>query len=430
MSPLFLNSISEEETDSFSNPFRGWYHIAYYMVDDSVFQKIDYYNEERQDNLELAVINISPYQSEDIDEKGLEYIRSILNNYRERHIKVILRGVYDHEGKACEKEPFHFAQVKRHIEQMGSVIKEYADIILVWQGVLVGNWGEMHSSRFIQKEKITTLVNTLKVSTENRVYRAVRTPVQWRYLYSEAEYEEKKVECKDSLFDDAIFASETHLGTFGNQKRVNAGWQESWCREDELDFITPLCKKNPNGGEMVCPDNHQIPSGDAIITRLQKMCVTYLNRDYDKRLLNALESMTYENSGPWHGRTIYDYVSAHLGYRYVIKNAFVNHGILKRKSSMLHILIENTGFADITRKTSVYMEWEELGGTLKRECILEDIRLVKDSSSIEVTYPARNLSGNVYLVMELAETGECVRFANQSDSRGRTLIGAFAKRFL
>lgn len=62
---------------------------------------------------------------------------------------MILRFSYDLEGKGLEKEPGSIRLVEEHMQQIGEVIREYADDIFAVQGILIGNWGEMHGSRYL-----------------------------------------------------------------------------------------------------------------------------------------------------------------------------------------------------------------------------------------------------------------------------------------
>lgn len=61
---------------------------------------------------------------------------------------MILRVCYDTEGKGMEREPQRIFVVQRHMQALGSLAERYADAILTVQGVFVGSWGEMHTSRF------------------------------------------------------------------------------------------------------------------------------------------------------------------------------------------------------------------------------------------------------------------------------------------
>ena len=74
------------------------------------------------------------------------------------------------------------------------------------------------------------------------------------------------------------------------------------------------------------------------------MHVSYLNRDYDTDVLEKKwKASTYSGSDPvWQGTNGYDYISSHLGYRYVLKTSSFSH-------NRLSITIENKGFSNCYR---------------------------------------------------------------------------------
>ena len=73
---------------------------------------------------------------------------------------MILRVCYDTEGKGMEREPQRIFVVQRHMQALGSLAERYADAILTVQGVFVGSWGEMHTSRFLRPDQICLLAQT------------------------------------------------------------------------------------------------------------------------------------------------------------------------------------------------------------------------------------------------------------------------------
>ena len=92
------------------------------------------------------------------------------------------------------------------------------------------------------------------------IYGAVRTPAQWRLLVSEEEFQKGNFP-RLGLFDDGIFASKSHLGTFGTMTREAAGWKAPWIREEELSFLETLGKRLPIGGEAVSPESAGLSEG-------------------------------------------------------------------------------------------------------------------------------------------------------------------------
>jgi len=125
---------------------------------------------------------------------------------------MILRFSYDLEGKGLEKEPGSIRLVEEHMQQIGEVIREYADDIFAVQGILIGNWGEMHGSRYLTPDAFRTLTDTMIKAVDGACPVAVRKPAQWRELTLGWTEQEKK---KLTLFNDGIFGSETDLGTYG-----------------------------------------------------------------------------------------------------------------------------------------------------------------------------------------------------------------------
>lgn len=82
---------------------------------------------------------------------------------------MILRFSYDLEGKGLEKEPGSIRLVEEHMQQIGEVIREYADDIFAVQGILIGNWGEMHGSRYLTPDAFRTLTDTMIKAVDGRL---------------------------------------------------------------------------------------------------------------------------------------------------------------------------------------------------------------------------------------------------------------------
>lgn len=145
---------------------------------------------------------------------------------------MILRFSYDLEGKGLEKEPGSIRLVEEHMQQIGEVIREYADDIFAVQGILIGNWGEMHGSRYLTPDAFRTLTDTMIKAVDGACPVAVRKPAQWRELTLGWTEQEKK---KLTLFNDGIFGSETDLGTYGTLSPETPG-QKICSREEELEW--------------------------------------------------------------------------------------------------------------------------------------------------------------------------------------------------
>lgn len=425
----FQKADLSENTDEIRNPARGWYRIYPFMAEDTPNLKtIACSMADSTDSLALVIINIGAYREGDIDEKGLKNIRGILRFFASNQLDIILRITYDHEGKAFEREPFFFEQVKKHLKQLVPILKEFSSNIFIYQGLLVGNWGEMHTSRFLTPAKLNDLWNILKSELKDDMYFSVRKPVQWRMLHTGDDEKENYKEACMGLFDDAIFGSESHLGTFGVESRERAGWEEQWCREDELDFEDKLCTYVPNGGEALCGEQY-IHEGalNETIAVLKKMHVTYLNKQYDRLLLNIWTEWTWQEADAWQGRSVYDYIGNHLGYRFLIKDVQVVESRKISNEMDITICVENVGFANLYQEADVYLICEdELEHQYERKLDV-DMRTWNSNCVQTIHAHVRKLNCRIYLSAVLKNDRRRVHFANYYGKNGRVLLGIISE---
>ena len=143
---LFQKAILQESRKAIQNPGCGWYHLYTFNAAQT---GEPLYIACEEEELVLLRIDIGAFWDKPISEPSLEWIRRILAFFREKRKGMILRFSYDLEGKGLEKEPGSIRLVEEHMQQIGEVIREYADDIFAVQGILIGNWGEMHGSRYL-----------------------------------------------------------------------------------------------------------------------------------------------------------------------------------------------------------------------------------------------------------------------------------------
>ena len=322
-----------ESIEELKNPGRGWYQIHTFSAEK------DFSREELRwclgdgNTLALAFIDIGAYRERALDKTCLSNIDDILDCFEQYGRDVILRIAYDREGRAEEREPYSLSQVVEHLEQLGPVLSRHAEHIFVYQGLLVGSWGEMHSSRFITENRLERLADVLGRYLGGRTFLAVRRPVYWRMLHPDGNLDSY---IKMGLFDDGIFGSDTHLGTFGRETAAEAGWGRAWRMEEELDFEEKLCVTAPQGGEALYEEGQaEKRSLAGTVERLKKMRISYLNCVYDRRILELWQHMTWEEKGPWNGVNGFDYIGRHLGYRFCVRSAKMTDTGGKRICAML-----------------------------------------------------------------------------------------------
>lgn len=414
----FQKADLREEKRKLENPSRGWYRIYTFEVDKIPnFQPMLWCDLEG-DTLVMVILNIGAYKEKELDAQGLEHIRDILRFFAKKQYEIILRITYDHEGKALEREPFFFSTVTGHMRQLIPVWNEFREHIFVYQGLLVGNWGEMHTSRFLHPQKLKELWRILKEESSPKVYCAVRKPSYWRLLHPNNE--------KDNmgLFDDAIFGSENHLGTFGTLAKENAAWNEAWCKADELEFEDDLCNIVPNGGEAICGEQYlSQETPQSTVETLRKMHITYLNKEYDKRLLGIWKDWKWEGQGVWQNSSLYEYIESHLGYRFLVKDVNMVELQEERKRLRIDICVENVGFANYYEVAEVVLEQVNAKQQSKITVIDTDIRYWSSGMEQCITTEIQAETSELFLYIRRKADNKVLYLANASDADAKVLIG-------
>lgn len=423
---IFQKADLFETANVLNNPARGWFQLfPFYAHVEPDFEKIKWCNS-ASNSLALVIINIGAFQDEPLSDTAVQNIRKILCFFAEKRFDIILRVTYDHEGYALEREPFFFAQVKEHLTQICSIVKEFEKHIFIYQGMLIGNWGEMHTSKFVTPPRLKELWEVMKQEIGTEVFCAVRKPAFWRILHPECCDITPLIYDQMGLFDDAIFGSSTHLGTFGTSPREASGWEALWSRNSELAFENELCLHVPNGGEALSGETYlQESSKNQTISVLQQMHVTYLNKDYDEVILEHWKDWNCGVAGVWQDKSLYEYIGEHLGYRFVVRNVNIQHDEKSPENVKITIDIENVGFANFYQDAIVFLEWINESNEISRKEIVTDIKLWNASSTTCISTEFRMQNCYVYLSAWRKADEKTIYFANPSDRSGRVFLGQF-----
>lgn len=334
----------KESNKELNNPGCGWYHIYTFRIpllqgEGACREKaLDFCDCNPQERLALVLIDISAYRARELTEDALSYVSEIFDFFHSVQKQMILRFVYDTQGKAAEREPASIGLVKRHMEQAGRVISRYAEDILVLQGVFVGNWGEMHGSKFLGDRDLAELIHVLYAVTEGSCSLAVRTPVQFRRIIGD-QRTNPALKSGLALFNDGIWGSETDLGTYGENRKPKAGQNSPWSRRQELAWQKRHVEFAPNGGEALCGE---APVGyEQAVSDLKKMHLSYLNSVYHPEILDYWKKEKVKGTGVWKGISGFDYIGRHLGYRFIVRQVRVLPG------RRLSVKVENCGFGTL-----------------------------------------------------------------------------------
>lgn len=401
----FVPEKLEESTGKSGNPGIGWYEIYTFPAGEDQDVLAD--GSSSQDALVLLVIELEA-GNDTLPRAEMERFDRILAAFAGTH-DIILRFVYDTVGKGMEREPGQFGRVCSHLMQLAPLLKKYASSIYVYQGMLVGSWGEMHSSKFVSGSHLKEMYRRLAEAAEGEFFLAVRKPSQWRQIFPETG---GGCDTLTGLFNDGIMGSATDLGTYGAEPAACAGWEKPWCPEEEIAFQKKLCRTVPNGGEAVYGQDGGQPSLEQIVKRLADMHISYLNRCHDERMLSYWRTLKWSGSGVWNGVNGYDYIGAHLGYRFVVRRAEI---VKKRgeEKAVLRVEIENTGFSPIYEKTELFAVYEDERGECREERVCCDVTEWQSGETVCIAHPVLPRAGKYYLSLRRKKDGRSILFANR-----------------
>ena len=278
-----------------------------------------------------------------------------------------------------------------------------------------------------RKETLETLAKNISPS----IYLAVRTPAQLRgILYSRTpmagQSDEGSLASRLGLFNDGMLGSVYDLGTYDDTPLTSASeFNEQGTRSEELLFQNKLCQYVPNGGEVTIDNKYN--NLDNAISDLSTMCVSYLNSDHDLAVLNKWKNSTYTGSGVFSGCSGYDYIRAHLGYRYFIKSSSLDfHAFMSDKAS-LYLTIENVGFAPAYRQfdTALILTNQETGESRRMKTEIDNRSIAgSDQSEFKIELDVRSFAKGTYqmnLEMKDPYTGQVIHFANAGSEESATV---------
>lgn len=425
----------KESTRALKNPGCGWYHIYTFDLSKENFLYIDCEEEE----LVLLLIDIHAFRGcEQIPKEAFEYFSSILTFFEQHDKGIILRIVYDTKGRGMENEPSSIKIVKSHMKQLGIIICEHMSKkeslpgkILVHQGLFVGSWGEMHGSKFLTEARMKELSDTFLEATKGICPIAVRKPVQLRQLSCKKTASSPLQNASNTnftLFNDAIFGSETDLGTYGiilksalpeNSEREKT----SWVREDELSWQQSFMQQSFCGGEVLGGMNTVSESSgntdypqrtldwNQVVADLAKMHVSYLNSIYSKEVLDDWKAHRIM----WNGEEIseYDYIGRHMGYRFTVTQ-------VKISKNVITLTIKNTGFANLCEEAVCRLILTENNENVKAFEIKSDPRTwnsgtdtVIESPILQEVWTQQSQQTKLFLQLIRKKDGRIIEWANE-----------------
>lgn len=429
-----------EITGTLNRPDCGWYQLySYYLRPNTAIGDELYWTGKDETgyefHLSLLEFNLAEYADGPLDVFALQNIRQVLEYFSLTKAKVIIRFLYDWEGLGMEKEPDDISIIQEHMKQAGDILNEYSNLIYTTQGIFVGSWAEMHDSRYLTDEAMTTLLLQYASATDSSIYLAVRTPNQYRTVFRELEehpekYEKYSVTADDlkkrlGLYNDGMLGSISDIGTYQAGSAENAGLNAEELREAELSFQNELCRTVPNGGEAV--SDNTFNDGKNAVEDLRKMHVSYLNKMHDEAVIDKWKNTVWEEEGSvYNGCSVYEYITDHMGARFVLKGCTLSYKPYQKGDATGTVTIENIGFGNLYQPKRFFLTLinSETGKTIplldsQKDTILPPVQQWNSGEEITLSFhfsPFDLEDGDYVLtaVLKEADMEEVISFANDS----------------
>ena len=286
--------------------------------------------------------------SQDLTEDALNVLQTTFDNIRKNHGYVIVRICYDpwYNGRS-NVTPEH-EWVLKHVKQLAPVLSKNTDVIVALEMGMHGAYGEMHSDTSITYDRVAEATNLmlrntppeLKILTRTGNYSAkVLGFDNWGVdfhidgeKFAEIAKAKGDTMYRVGMFNDGYLGTQYDYGTWG------ADCKTSICREEGVAWLE---------GFRTHTSYLNIQWNNNLINSWKKTLFKQKDFDYDPARVDSL--------------TGFKYINDHLGYRYVLRESWMNdviygEGILRAK-----LRIQNVGFGNLTRKMKASLHVSGMG---------------------------------------------------------------------
>lgn len=427
-----------ESNKPVQNPYCGFFHLYGYPLSEKGTHDAVTWCQQMLENdtqsLVLLQINLRNYSNQSISTTALNQLDAILSTFAGADKQIILRFLYDWDGRALDTEPSKRSQILAHMEQTAPIVNAHAGHIFSLQGVFTGNCGEMNQTHYGTDDDIRILMEHLAKVTNPDIFLSVRTPSHLRTiigrkdpLCAEESYSGTLLS-RLGLYNDGIMGNLFDCGTYDDTSFATAkNPAEKGTREEEIAFQNQLCRYVPNGGEAIL--SNSLNDFPAAYHTLAAMHISYLSCDYDPNVLNKWKQSTYQGAenDVFNGCNGYETIEAHLGYRYVVTASDL-------KASNLLISLSNTGFAPCYRpfQTTLRITKPDTGKVIEVSVPLDNRTILPSGEETAFSVSLPNLPRGTYhisLAMKDSATDLAICFANENtDTEGSVLLGILTVR--
>ncbi len=318
-------TFAQDNQLDFPNPERGLYRqfTSQAEVDPLDLSAVKALRDENI-SLMLRMYYLKTFRDRPLSEKQLEMIRKDFGVMRQAGVKCVLRFAYS-QGIGEPDAPIDV--VLGHMDQLGPILGDNADVIATAQMGFVGAWGEGHAStnNLAEPENTRLIVNKwLDVLPPQRTVQ-LRTPrKKWMVL------ESKTPLMPEEAFTDSPIARIGHHNDCFISSDTDVGTYQDPAAEKKYLGLDTCCV--PMGGETcaVTP----FAASDNARAEMENLHFSYLNLGYHPDVLEL-----------WRSEGFLDEVKRRLGYRLSLESIRYDPSVYVGDELTLSLTLSNTGFA-------------------------------------------------------------------------------------
>ena len=397
----------QESSADVKNPERGLYKMVEYFYHkrdgsstSATANLTDSYNDEG--TLVMTLFYMFDFvDSDHISSDGLQYVRDVLANVRDKGKKAIVRFAYNNEHPSNYHQEPTKDQILNHISDLQPILSDFEDIIYVVQAGFIGTYGEWYYttnfSRFEGNKELRdfTVDGNMVTGYENRaavldaLLAAVpesrqielRTPFYKRYYLSPNSISSwtqlsapggTDANARLAFHNDAFLAGSDDMGTYHHDEdRPMWKQQSAWL----------IC-----GGEAPYGNSYSLDYGDTFEEVRTALCdyhYSYLHHDtaYHTGSSGGSRMMKY-----WHEQGWMPDIKKLLGYRLYLKSAKIEgEGLTSGSSVTVSMTIHNSGAAPVMNERPMKLVLLHNGSAVILKDQVGEVRLVASQASKEFT---------------------------------------------
>ncbi len=395
-----------ESVEAFANPDCGFYEPVYIKCTPKEVSKVQEGYLKYNALLHLR-IDISSFSSRVNQNKDLEFTSQMLDQFDQQLDRmnrasccIILRFAYDPGFSGNKDMEPDIKLQKKHIEALKPLFYKYERMITAVEFGLIGPWGEMHSSQLAQQSTYNQLIPIYLDALPKSVKLLVRRP---KFIYSYYGYtlatldQFHEMDCRLGVYNDGYLGSATDLGTYDDRKL-------------ETEFLNKLNDKTPYGGEVTVPGSGYNSLNQAV-EEMYQLHLSYLNRSWNDQVIRQWKEASYTGQDTlYQGKTEYDYIQNHLGYRFVLTDM-----VYKDQGATLNLTLhlKNVGFGNLCKSKNAYLIFQNESHTYS--FCFEDV----DIQKLSLTINKESLEKGEYAIYfaladDFKESGiRSIRFGNE-----------------